>query len=105
MTTPEDPPKQDPDGKPDSGIDTLPPRLPESYRPPSTPSSGWTFLRLVGFFLSLISMVGFGVCSLCGLLFTGSGGSDIFGLVLIGAVIAILAALCLKALWQRVYPP
>lgn len=101
MTTPEDRPKQDPDGKPDLGIDTLPPRLPESYR---TPSSGWTFLRLVGFFLSLISMVGFGVCSLCGLLFTGSG-FEILGLVLIGAVIAILAALCLKALWQRVYPP
>lgn len=103
MTTPEDPPKQDPDGKPDWG-DALPPRLPEPYRPPSKPSSGWTFLRLVGFFLSLISMVGFGVCSLCGLLFTGSG-FEVLGLVLIGAVIAILAALCLKALWQRVYPP
>ena len=35
--------------------------------PQSPPPSGWTFGKIVGAVVGIISMVGFGVCSLCGL--------------------------------------
>jgi len=58
---------------------------------PQPGESGWTFGKVVGAVLGLIGMVGFGVCSLCGLVI---GLTDNLGglwmLVLGGAVLSSL---------------
>ena len=45
--------------------------------------SGWSFVKVLGVILGLIGMVGFGICTLCGLGFSGPSG--ISGLVMAGA--------------------
>lgn len=98
MNKPEDP-ATGPDTSPEN---TPPPWTDGSY--PRNPGSGWNFLRVVGFVLALFSMVGFGVCSLCGLVISG-GNTDILALVAIGTALTVGAIFWLNAIWQRVREP
>lgn len=56
--------------------------------PPAT--SGWTFGKVIGLILGVIGMIGFGVCTLCGLVFFSSDGS-VWILILAGALMTSLS--------------
>lgn len=71
---------------------------------PRHPGSGWNFLRVVGFVLALFSMIGFGVCSLCGLVISG-GNTDFLGFVAIGTALTVGAIFWLNAILSRVRKP
>ena len=43
------------------------------------PRGGWTFGRVLGLVVGLIGMVGFGFCSLCGLVITGGNMRNLPG--------------------------
>lgn len=58
---------------------------------PEPTTSGWTFGKVIGLILGIIGMVGFGVCTLCGLAFFSGEGSDVWGLILAGAVMTALS--------------
>ena len=58
------------------------------------PGAGWTAAKVIGLIVGLLGMIGFGVCSLCGLAM-GFQSPDVLGTVLIFAVPGlILAVLC-----------
>jgi predicted phage tail protein len=57
---------------------------------PEPATSGWTFGKVVGLILGIIGMVGFGVCTLCGLAFFSSDGS-VWVLILAGALMTTLS--------------
>ena len=59
------------------------------YPGPQGPS-GWSFAKVIGVILGLIGMVGFGLCTLCGLVFAGSD-SEIWVWVIAGAVMTFLS--------------
>jgi len=48
------------------------------------PTSGWTFGKVIGLLIGLAGMIGFGFCTLCGLMMVGDYG-DIWIWVLLGA--------------------
>jgi cytochrome bd-type quinol oxidase subunit 1 len=55
---------------------------------PQPAPSGWTFSKVVGAIVGLIGMVGFGVCSLCGLFIGANGGyGDVWVFVIPGALL------------------
>jgi len=49
---------------------------------PEESGGGWTLGRVLGLIVGLIGMIGFGFCSLCGLVITGGNPNDI-GVVLV----------------------
>ena len=51
--------------------------------------AGWTILRAIGMGIAVLGMVGFGLCSAFGLLFS-LGGGFVIGFVLVGAGITYL---------------
>jgi len=57
---------------------------------PQSGTSGWTFFKVIGVLLGLLGMVGFGLCTLCGLAFAGSD-SGIWIWVLMGAGMTALS--------------
>jgi len=58
------------------------------------PGAGWTAAKVIGLIVGLLGMIGFGVCSLCGLAM-GFQSHELFGMVLMFAVPGlILAVLC-----------
>lgn len=59
---------------------------------PERGSSGWTAAKILGLIVGLIGMVGFGICSICGLVIVPDmrdGG--IMMLVLLGAGLSVLS--------------
>jgi hypothetical protein len=65
-------------------------------------TGGWTFFKVVGVIVGTIGMLGFGLCSLCGLVMgVASGGSDIgifLAYSLPGLVLASLFFLMIRAI-------
>lgn len=57
---------------------------------PEPMTSGWTFGKVIGLLLGVIGMVGFGVCTLCGLVFFSSEGG-VWILILAGAAMTALS--------------
>ena len=62
------------------------PRVDDNFEPTT---SGWTFGKVVGLLLGLLGMIGFGLCTLCGLAFSGSG--DYWIPILMGAGMTALS--------------
>ena len=59
---------------------------------PQSSTSGWTFLKVIGVILGILGMVGFGLCTLCGVLVSFDGGlGDLWSWVLAGAVMTGLS--------------
>lgn len=57
---------------------------------PQPTTSGWTFFKVIGLILGVIGMIGFGICTLCGLVFfSGEGG--VWVLILAGALMTSLS--------------
>jgi hypothetical protein len=71
-------------------------------------TSGWTFGKVIGLILGVIGMIGFGVCTLCGLVFfSGEGG--VWVLILGGALMTslsvwLMVTMVRKAREARVVP-
>jgi hypothetical protein len=65
-----------------------------------TPSD-WTFLKVVGVILGLIGMVGFGVCTLCGVVLSFEY-NDIWFLVLGGAAMTALSTWLVTSMFRKV---
>lgn len=59
---------------------------------PRQERSGWDLPKVIGAIVGIIGMVGFGVCSLCGLVISIDGGLGDFGLLVLGG--AVMAWLC-----------
>ena len=57
---------------------------------PEPTTSGWTFGKVIGLILGIIGMVGFGVCTLCGLTFFSREGG-VWVLILMGAAMTALS--------------
>lgn len=57
---------------------------------PVPTTSGWTFGKVIGLILGIIGMVGFGVCTLCGMAFFSSDGG-VWLLILVGALMTSLS--------------
>ena len=69
--------------------------------PPPAPS-GWSAGKVIGVIVGLIGMVGFGVCSLCGLVIgVGGGFGSFWFLVLGGAVLAWLFGLLMVTMFRK----
>ncbi len=64
-------------------------------------TSGWSFLKVLGVVVGLISMAGFGVCTLCGMFFVADG-ADVIGLVLAGAVMTALSIWLVVFIFRKV---
>lgn len=62
--------------------------------------SGWSFLKVVGVLLGLIGMVGFGVCTLCGLVISFED-NDIWFFVLGGAVLTALSTWLVTTMFRK----
>jgi cytochrome c biogenesis protein CcdA len=62
--------------------------------------SGWSFLKVVGVVLGLIGMVGFGVCTLCGVVLSFEY-NDIWFLVLGGAVLTALSTWLVMSMFRK----
>ena len=69
---------------------------------------GWTFGRVFGLVIGLIGMVGFGFCSLCGLVIAGGNTRDL-GVVLVfvlpGFGLTILFFLLVRSIIRRARKP
>jgi cytochrome bd-type quinol oxidase subunit 1 len=69
---------------------------------PEPGPSGWTFPKVVGAIVGLIGMVGFGVCSLCGMVMSIDGGyGDVWLFVLFGAVLAFLFGWLMVTMFRK----
>jgi Kef-type K+ transport system membrane component KefB len=64
-------------------------------------TSGWTFGKVIGLLLGLIGMIGFGLCTLCGLVFSGSGDAEILGLTFLGACMTALSTWLVVAMIRK----
>jgi hypothetical protein len=59
------------------------------------PGSGWTGAKVIGLIVGLFGMVGFGVCSLCGLAMSFQSHGELLSTILIFSVPGlVLAVLC-----------
>lgn len=59
------------------------------------PGSGWTAAKVIGLIVGLLGMIGFGVCSLCGLAMSFQSRGELFSVILMFSVPGlILAVLC-----------
>ena len=70
-------------------------------QPPPAPS-GWSFAKVIGVIVGLIGMVGFGVCSLCGIVITA--GDHMRGYwfpILGGAVLSFLFGLLMVTMFRK----
>jgi hypothetical protein len=76
--------------------------------PEGGPEAGWSFLKVLGFVVGLLGMVGFGFCSLCGL-FIGATTSGMMSTVLLfavpGLVVAGLGFLLMRTMFRRSRKP
>jgi hypothetical protein len=73
--------------------------------PTSRPAPGWTVGRVIGFVFGLLSLVGFGVCGLCGVSISLEGrhvNTEILTLTALGLAAASLSFLLLRWIWRRV---
>ena len=70
--------------------------------PQSPPDSGWSFGKVVGVVLGLIGMVGFGVCTLCGVVisFDNSMGG-VWPFVLAGGVMTSLSVWLVMTMFRK----
>ena len=64
------------------------------------PTSGWTFGKVVGVLIGLAGMIGFGLCTLCGLVFAGSDG-DIWIWVIMGAGMTALNVWLVMTMFRK----
>jgi len=69
---------------------------------PRQEHSGWTFPKVIGAIVGIIGMVGFGVCSLCGMVI---GANDNLGglwvLVLAGAGMSFLCGWLMVTMFRK----
>ena len=76
--------------------------------PRSSSGDGWTFGKVLGFLVGLIGMVGFGFCSLCGLVM-GVTERNMLSTVLIfsipGLGLAVLGFLLMRTMLRRARKP
>jgi hypothetical protein len=70
---------------------------------PRQGGSGWTAGKVLGVIVGLIGMVGFGVCSLCGMVFIGSQYSDgsVWFLTILGIVLTMLSLWLVIAMFRK----
>jgi hypothetical protein len=72
------------------------------------PGAGWTAAKVIGLIVGLLGMIGFGVCSLCGLAM-GFQSRDLFGIVLRfavpGLILAVLCFLLVRKMIRSANPP
>jgi hypothetical protein len=62
--------------------------------PEESTGGGWTVWKVIGFVVGLFGMIGFGLCSLCGLVSLQTAG-ELHGVILVFAIPGlILAYLC-----------
>jgi biotin transporter BioY len=71
---------------------------------PGGPEAGWNAARVLGMIVGILGMVGFGFCSLCGLVF-GVSDSKLWGTVLMfaipGLILAVLFFLLVRTVVRR----
>ena len=64
--------------------------------------SGWSFGKVVGVILGLIGMVGFGVCTLCGVVLSfDSHMNDIWPFILIGGFMTFLSVWFVRTMYRK----
>jgi cytochrome bd-type quinol oxidase subunit 1 len=69
---------------------------------PRQEHSGWTFPKVIGAIVGIIGMVGFGVCSLCGMVIGIDGNySDVWMFVVVGAVLALLCGWLMVTMFRK----
>ena len=64
------------------------------------PTSGWTFGKVIGLLLGLVGMIGFGFCTLCGLMIAGSDGS-VWPWIIAGMVMTALSVWLVRAMINK----
>jgi hypothetical protein len=65
-------------------------------------TSGWTFFKVVGVLLGILGMVGFGLCTLCGVAVSFDGGlGDLWIWVLAGAVMTGLSVWLVFTMFRK----
>ena len=64
-------------------------------------TSGWTFGKVIGLLLGIIGMIGFGLCTLCGLAFATSGDADVWFLTLLGAGMTALSIWLVRTMIRK----
>lgn len=70
--------------------------------PQTPPSSGWSFGKVLGVVLGLIGMVGFGVCTLCGVVISfDSNMGDVWPFVLAGAFMTFLSVWLVMRMFRK----
>jgi hypothetical protein len=62
--------------------------------------SGWSVAKVIGVIVGLLGMAGFGLCTLCGLIFVGSE-PDVFIWMLAGAVMTFLFGWLVVAMFRK----
>ena len=68
---------------------------------PQPSTSGWTFGKVIGLLLGLIGMIGFGLCTLCGLAFAGSDDAEIWVWIALGALMTALSIWLMVAMIRK----
>jgi hypothetical protein len=58
---------------------------------PERGSSGWSIGKVLGLIVGLLGMAGFGMCSLLGFAFVGSGDMSIIALTAFGVTLTVLS--------------
>jgi len=67
---------------------------------PGPTTSGWTFGKVIGLIIGVIGMVGFGVCTLCGLAFFSREGG-VWVLILAGAGMTALNVWLIRTMVRK----
>lgn len=71
----------------------------DPYQPPE---SGWSVGKVIAVILGLIGMVGFGVCTLCGVVFgLDMGDGEIWLLTLAGAAMTALSTWLVTTMFRK----
>jgi hypothetical protein len=70
--------------------------------PSRSGTSGWTFFKVIGVLLGVLGMVGFGLCTLCGVAVSFDGGlGDLWIWVFAGAVMTGLSCWLVFAMFRK----
>lgn len=73
----------------------------DEYQNQESTTSGWTFGKVIGLLLGIIGMIGFGLCTLCGIAFSGSGDTEIIFLTLLGAGMTVLSTWLVRTMIRK----
>ena len=66
------------------------------------PHSGWSFAKVIGVIVGLIGMVGFGLCSLCGMIVgIGGGLGEFWFLVVAGMAMTALSVWLVVTMFRK----